>query len=222
MIISKYNIRFSRLREEDIELVREWRNHNSIRKYMVYREHITSEMQKEWFASINNIYNLYFIIEYKGKKIGLINGKDINWEDKSMETGIFIWSKYYRKTHIPVLCTLIFAELGILVWDLNPRATILKSNDRALKYNKMLGFKVIEDDPEKEYVKMEMNKSSSGFVAKKLKAALNLLAGDEPIKFEFEKGDFESGIVDIILEGLDPSLIKNHEKAADGTEIYYF
>ncbi len=116
---------------------------------------------------------------------------------------------------------MIFAELGILVWDLNPRATILKSNDRALKYNKMLGFKVIEDDPEKEYVKLKMDKDSSGFIAKKLKAAINLLSGEEPIKIEFVKEDLESGIHDIIVEGLDPSLIKEHVSGED-TETYYF
>jgi hypothetical protein len=188
---------------------------------MVYREHITSKMQKDWFESINNNLNLYFIIEYKGKKIGLINGKDINWEDKTMETGIFIWNKYYRKTHIPTLCTMIFAELGVAVWDLKPRATILRSNDRALKYNKMLGFKVIEDDPDKEYVRLAMEKDNQGFIAKKIKAAINLLAGDEPIKIEFFKEDRESGILDIIIKGLDPSLIKDHE-VVDETEIYYF
>jgi RimJ/RimL family protein N-acetyltransferase len=221
MIISKYNIRFIRLQEEDIELVRQWRNHPSITRYMVYRENITSEMQKKWFDSINNNFNLYFIIEYKGKKIGLINGKDINWEDKTMETGIFIWNKYYRKTHIPTLCTMIFAELGVAVWDLKPRATILKSNERALKYNKMLGFKVIEDDPDKEYVRLAMEKDNQGFIAKKIKAAINLLAGDEPIKIEFFKEDKESGILDIIIQGVDPALIKNHEKVGN-SEIYYF
>lgn len=188
---------------------------------MVYREQISEQMQKEWFATVDNNDNLYFIIEYKGKKIGLINGKDINWHDKSMETGIFIWNKYYRKTHIPTICTLIFAELGVAIWELKPRATILRSNDRALKYNKVLGFKVIEDDPEKEYVKLAMDKDSSGFVTKRLKAAINLLAGDEPIKMVFEKEDLDSGIYDIIIKGLDPELIKNHE-SAPGFETYYF
>jgi len=221
MIISKYNIRFIRLKEEDIELVRTWRNHPSIRNNMVYREEITPEMQKKWFASINNNENLYFIIEYKGKKIGLINGKDINWEEKSMETGIFIWNKHYRRTHIPTLCTLIFAELGVLHWNLKPRATILKKNERALKYNKMLGFKVTEDDPDKEYVKMEMDKSSSGFIAKKHKAALQLLAGNEPVKIVFEKEEIESGLLDIISAGLDHSLIKKTEERKD-TKTFYF
>lgn len=221
MIISKYNIKFTRLREEDIELVRKWRNHDSIRKYMVYREHITPEMQREWFRSVDNNNNLYFIIEFKGKKIGLINGKDINWADKTMETGIFIWNRYYRKTHIPTLCTLIFAELGVAIWDLKPRATILKSNVTALKYNKMLGFRIIEDDPDKEYVKLEMDRDSSGFIAKKLRAAINLLAGDEPIRLEFEREDLERGIYAVIMDGLDKSLVKKHE-SAPGKEVYYF
>lgn len=138
-----------------------------------------------------------------------------------METGIFIWNKYYRKTHIPTLCTLIFAELGVAIWGLKPRATILRSNERALKYNKVLGFKVVEDDPDKEYVKLAMDKESSGFITKKLKAAINLLSGDEPIKMMFEKEDFDSGLFKIITEGIDPELIKEQEKGVD-TITYYF
>jgi RimJ/RimL family protein N-acetyltransferase len=133
MIISKKNIQYVRLKEGDIELVRKWRNHPSIKKNMVYREHITPEMQKKWFASINNNDNLYFIIEYKGKQIGLINGKDINWDDRSFETGIFIWNKHYRTSHIPILCSMILAEVGLNIWNIKPRATILKSNEQALK-----------------------------------------------------------------------------------------
>jgi hypothetical protein len=85
----------------------------------------------------------------------------------------------------------------------------------------MLGFKVIDDDPEKEYVILEMGNDSSGFITKKLKAAISLLAGDEPIKFVFEKHDLQSGIHDIIMKGIDPSLIKKQE-SDEGTKVYYF
>lgn len=220
MIISKNNIRYIRLKEEDIELVRNWRNHPSIKSNMVFREHITPEMQKKWFASINNNNNLYFIIEYKGKKIGLINGKDINWEDRSMETGIFIWHKYYRKSHIPTLCSMIFADVGVTIWQLKPRATILKSNEQALKYNKMLGFKVIEDDPDKEYVLVSLEKDSLGLIVKKLRAAINLMIGDAPIKIEFEKEDIESGLHRIVTNGVDKDRIKKQE--TDGETITYY
>ena len=84
MIIKKFGITFKRLEKNDIELLRQWRNAPSISQYMEYREHITPEMQEEWFESVNNNNNLYFIIEYKGKKIGPTNGKDIDWEKHSM------------------------------------------------------------------------------------------------------------------------------------------
>ena len=221
MIISKNNIRYIRLKEEDIELVRKWRNHPSIKNNMVYREYITPEMQKKWFASINNNNNLYFIIEYKGKKIGLINGKDINWEDMSMETGIFIWHKYYRKSHIPTICSMIFADVGVTIWKLHPRATILKSNEKALRYNKSLGFKVIEDDPEKEYVLLSLEKDSLGLIAKKLRAAINLMIGDADIRIEFEKEDLESGLHDIVFAHGDMGRVKQKETKGDSI-IYYF
>jgi RimJ/RimL family protein N-acetyltransferase len=221
MYISKSKFRFNRLKEDDLELVRQWRNHPSITKFMVYREHITPEMQQEWFKSINNNNNLYFIIEYKGKKIGLINGKDIDWKDRTMETGIFIWDKYYRKTHIPTIATMLFAELGVSIFELNPTATILRTNERALKYNKMLGFRVLEDDPDKEYIRLSMDKENMGFVAKKLKVALIMLAGDDPIKLVFEKEDLESGLYNLIKDWVDKERILKKETEGDSTAYYF-
>ncbi|MEA3479818.1 MAG: hypothetical protein U9R60_16680, partial [Bacteroidota bacterium] len=86
MIIQKGNIRFIRLREIDIELIRKWRNSPDITQFMEFRDFISEDMQEEWFESIDTIYNMYYIIEYKGEKVGLINGKNINWDDMSMET----------------------------------------------------------------------------------------------------------------------------------------
>lgn len=220
MYAIKNKYKFYRLKEEDIELVRQWRNHPSITKYMVYREHITPEMQKKWFKSINNNNNLYFIVEYKDKKIGLVNGKDIDWDKRTIESGIFIWDKYYRKTHVPTIFTMLFAEMGVIIGGLKPTATILRNNERALKYNKMLGFKVIEDDPEKEYVRLSLDQESMNFMARKLKAALNMLAGEDPIKLVFDKEDMESGIFDIISSKMDHSRLTKVEKDGD-TVIYY-
>lgn len=221
MIITSNNIRFTRLKEDDIELVRKWRNHPSIKKNMVYRDYISPEMQKKWFASINNNNNLYFIIEYKEKKIGLINGKDIDWEERTMETGIFIWNKYYRKSHIPTLCSMIFAEIGISLCHLKPMATILKNNEGALKYNKMLGFKVIEDDPEKEYVKVSLDKENMNFISRKLTAAVKLFAGDAPMMLIFEKEDLDSGLHDLVKHYFQSDIIKKREEG-NGLITYYF
>ena len=135
MIITKGNIVFRRLAHDDIELVRNWRNSSQVSQFMEYRDHITPEMQEKWFESVNNINNLYFVIEYKKEKIGLINGKDIDWEGKSMETGVFIANEKYLNTEVPLLAVLIFGELGVMTFGLKAYAHILKSNDRAKRYN---------------------------------------------------------------------------------------
>ncbi|MDZ7743378.1 MAG: hypothetical protein U5Q03_16975 [Bacteroidota bacterium] len=46
MKLFKYGISLNRLKEDDIELVRKWRNSRKINQFMEYREEITPEMQK--------------------------------------------------------------------------------------------------------------------------------------------------------------------------------
>lgn len=221
MIISKGNIVFKRLISEDIELVRKWRNSAQITRAMVYREHITREMQKEWFRSIDNKFNLYFIIIHKGKKIGMINGKDINWEKKTMETGVFFWDKNTLKSHIPILCTLAFAELGIMVFGLTAYAKIRKDNNNAKRYNKLLGFEICEDNEDIEYQLYRLNEESYLKKAKILRKAFLLVAGKSQTILHFEKPDYDCGIAQLIENNIPVSILQKSEDVENG-KIYYF
>lgn len=212
MIIKKGNIVFRKLVQEDIELVRNHRNSHDVSQFMEYREHITPEMQQRWFNSINNTRNLYFIIEYKDQKIGLINGKDIDWENQSMETGIFIWDKKYLNTHIPLLAVLIFGELGIMTFGLKAYAHILKTNHRAKRYNKLLGFKLCEGQEEAENQLYVMTKESYLKKAKFIRGAFFKLMGNGDTILEFEKVDHNSGFADFLFERLDNGNISRVEE----------
>ncbi len=68
MKLTKYGITLNRLREDDIELLRQWRNSPQINQFMEYRGNITPEMQRDWFRSVDNFDNFYFIIEYQGEE----------------------------------------------------------------------------------------------------------------------------------------------------------
>lgn len=88
MKISNYDVSLELLTENKIEMVRQWRNDPKIQQYMEYRETITPEMQKKWFDKLNNGKdNFYFILQYKGEDIGLINVKDIDYEKKLANQG---------------------------------------------------------------------------------------------------------------------------------------
>lgn len=141
MEISGYGVTLRRLTEDKIEMVRNWRNDPKIQQYMEFRDYITSEMQEKWFQRINNQFNYYFIIEVDGKEVGLINLRDIDYENRICEPGVFIWDDDYLNTDIPIRASLCnsdfgFYELGMEMF----RGHVLKDNKRAIRFNSFLGY----------------------------------------------------------------------------------
>ncbi len=149
MTIEKYGVTLKRLTVDKIELVRNWRNDPKISQYMEFRDYITPEMQAKWFAKINNDQNYYFIIEYKGKEIGLTNVKDIDYGAKTGEGGIFIYDDSFLNSDIPF--RVIFALNDFCFDELHLEkmiAHIMSDNKRAIDFNRVLGYKKDESSPE--------------------------------------------------------------------------
>ncbi|QGQ98479.1 GNAT family N-acetyltransferase [Paenibacillus psychroresistens] len=145
MIIEENGIRLLRLTEEHIELVRNWRNDPKISQFMEFRDFITEEMQKKWFLSIDNKENYYFLIEYKHQLIGLTEIKKINFTDHSAEAGIFIYSEEYLNSMIPFQVTLSLLDFAFNYLNIVfINSYILKSNKRAIRFNKALGFVMLD------------------------------------------------------------------------------
>ncbi len=221
MIITKGNYSYRRLTLDDIELVRQWRNSELVSQYMEYREEISPEMQLKWFHSIDNIYNMYFIISYKGEKIGVINAKDINWEEKSMETGVFIGVKRFLNTEVPLLAVLIFGELGVSNFNLTAYAHILKTNKRAIRYNKFMGFQLCEGQEDVENQLYKMTRESHLKKAKILRMAFFKVLGNREIVLQFEKHDYENGYAEFFFEKLSEDR-KLNVREENGLQTIYF
>ncbi len=152
LILQQYGVKLVRLQEEDIELVRHWRNQSDIANFMEYRNYITVEAQSKWFNSVNNKYNYYFIIEFENKKVGLINAKNFDPAIGFGEGGIFIWDKDYINSFAAVfgtLCLLNFVFLELKLCKIS-RIRILKNNDRAIHYNQLIGYKLLPDQESTE------------------------------------------------------------------------
>ena len=143
--IQQYGIKLIRLSEKDIEMVRCWRNQSDINNYMEYKNYITPIMQKEWFKSIHNKFNYYFVIEFEGIQVGLINAKNYIPEQGFGEGGIFIADKKYELSFAAVLATLcilnfVFFTLKICKTSM---VRILRTNERAIHYNKLIGYRLL-------------------------------------------------------------------------------
>jgi UDP-4-amino-4,6-dideoxy-N-acetyl-beta-L-altrosamine N-acetyltransferase len=221
MILTKGNFRFIKLMPEDLELVRQWRNSPSISQFMEYREYITPDMQQEWYKSINNEVNLYLVIEHDLRKIGIINAKNINWAEASLEGGIFFWDEDVHNTHIPAITSLLFAELMIRIMHLQIYAHVLKSNDRAIRYNLQIGFELCPGQEEVENQRYLLTPASYLEKSARLRKAFYLLIDRGPYILEFEKDDYETGIAQMI----ESRIMKNTATEIRPTEsgkIYFF
>ncbi|MFN3918442.1 MAG: GNAT family N-acetyltransferase [Flavobacteriales bacterium] len=184
MIIEQYGIRLTRLKYEDIELVRNWRNKPEIRKTMAYKKYITKAMQEKWFKSINNKFNYYFLIESNSGKIGIISCKKINLTDQYGEGGIFLWNRNDSPENISaVLASLCLINFIFFRLNISNKSyiQILKNNKKSIHYNKTLGYSLVpgqEKIKNKWYIltKEDYLKKASTLneVAKKLSADYDL------------------------------------------------
>lgn len=147
LILEQFDVRLIRLSEEDLELIRSWRNAAHVVNQMIYREYITPEMQQSWFQTINNKYNYYFVIEFEGKKVGLINAKNYNPEIGFGEGGIFIGEPDFEHSFAAVYAslTLLNFVFHMMTSIEVSRIRILKDNVRAIQYNKMLGYELLQN-----------------------------------------------------------------------------
>ncbi|MCB9188348.1 MAG: GNAT family N-acetyltransferase [Flavobacteriales bacterium] len=142
LILQQYGITLKRVEEEDIELIRKWRNHPSIKKRMAYKKKISELEQKKWFASINNKYNYYFMIMIDNQSIGVINCKDTSVEEKYGEGGIFIWEEKFIQTPTPFIASMILLDYIFNCIEIGNISfiRILSDNQPAIRYNRYLGY----------------------------------------------------------------------------------
>lgn len=182
MLIRNFGITLSRLTVEDIELVRYWRNSKDISRFMEYQKFITEEEQKKWFTSLNQLTDFYFLINYKGVKVGLIHTSHINWKEKAAEAGLFVWDKDYLGTHIPVLASIamleyFFNELGLQKYF----AKVGRTNQVAIRYNTSLGFKLQQQSADSNgFDFYTLEKDNYLRVAEKLKKFAATLSSEIP------------------------------------------
>ncbi len=221
---NRYGITLSRITIDDIELIRQWRNDPIVSCHMIYRDHITPEQQIKWFHSINNNQNSYYLIIYKNEKIGLINNKNIETKDSSSEAGIFIWNDTYD--FAPLLASVLLCEIGFYIMKGGDSfAKVLKKNTRAIEYNTIIGYDVIENKPKSKQIKIKLTKENFRNRTEKLRRTIMVNTNSNgEISLELEKHDYETGLAQM-MENLyvlplmqeDPSI---QCKEINGSKIY--
>lgn len=144
LTLTGYGVTLRRLTHDKIEMLRQWRNDPKIQQFMIYREYITPEMQEKWFEKINNDNNFYFIIEYEGREVGMINIKDVDYEKKTGEPGMFLYDDNLWNLDVGMRASLCFGEFIWATLGLESMCIhVVASNKRAMQYNLLMGYEVV-------------------------------------------------------------------------------
>ena len=177
LTLTGYGVTLRRLTHDKIEMLRQWRNDPKIQQYMIYREHITPEMQEKWFEKINNDNNFYFIIEYEGREVGMINIKDVDYEKKTGEPGIFIYADDLWNSDVAMRASLCFGKFiwEILVLDYT-YIHVVASNKRAIDFNAMLGFEIVQNCEQAENIMMMQTREKGMHPGPKLARIIRVLS----------------------------------------------
>jgi len=219
----KYGITVTLLKENDLELVRNWRNNPLVVQNYEFRDYITAEMQKEWFSTINNIHNLYTIFEYRGEKVGVINLKNIDWEKREFEGGIFIADPKFHKTALPAILSYMTTEIQFLLfgWD-SGYAHVLKENVATQQFIRSLGFELCEGQEEVNNQRWVNTRASFERRTARLKKAIALISEDNASQFVIEPDEFDNPLVlqweALVRKNMKPDRV---EETSAG-RIYHF
>ena len=224
MIVHKYGITLRRLTLEDIELVRQKRNSDEIRQVMQFREEISPEMQLDWFKSIDNFENYYYIVEFEGKKVALINDKHMDWTARTSESGLFFWEKDYIHTFIPILASLVLLDVGFhyLDWRIS-YIHVMRDNEPAIGYARQIGYEVCEGQEEEENQLYFLTRENFEARAKNIRKAAEVFRdeGSGEGYLLLEPSDYESGLAQWIEEYFASAGVQLNMKETEKGKMFF-
>jgi UDP-4-amino-4,6-dideoxy-N-acetyl-beta-L-altrosamine N-acetyltransferase len=131
------------LTQEDIELVRTWRNSPEVAQYMYTDTQISAEQQQHWFERVSlDTRAKYWLIECDSRKIGLASLTDINSTFSSC-----YWAFYLGDTSVRgggIGAKVEFTVLEYVFNDLKMnklRCEVFTNNVKVISMHEKFGFR---------------------------------------------------------------------------------
>lgn len=137
------DVRLVKLVEDDLEMVRQWRNSKEVSQYMYTENIISASDQQNWFNKISQSTNsIYWIIEYSGKKIGLASVTGIDSALQSCYWAFYLGDSSIRGVGIGAKVEYLVLEYVFNELNLNKlRCEVFVNNDKVIKMHEKFGFR---------------------------------------------------------------------------------
>jgi len=137
-------INFTELTLDEKKMVLEWRNSNSVKKWMCNRDEISLENHLKYIDSLNSRDDrVYFLLKNETNSLGVIDLTEIK-KEKSAELGIYInpTLKGYGTLLMHEIIKYAFNELNLKVLYAN----VYEDNIKAIYLYKKFNFKEINNN----------------------------------------------------------------------------
>lgn len=135
-------LKFLPIEEKHLELIRNWRNSEEVKKYMYTDKNITEPEQKQWYQSkLLKDDEKHWIVECNGNLVGVVNLKKIDVNNKTAEWAFYLGEGNTRGSGIGVmieynLLNYVFNELSY--HKLN--CAVFDFNEAVIELHKKFGF----------------------------------------------------------------------------------
>jgi len=203
MIVESGDFSFHSITEDNLEMVRQWRNSEFVRTNMIFQDIISEEQQKQWYKRISNINNIYFVAHFKQTPFGVMNYKNINWKKNEAEAGIFVGSKEYIQTQIPSAAAVLLMHFTFFAIGMEKiYSEILKNNQSVIFYNTGLGFSFLREEQNVQWWELQ-KKIFSEKTMKLLNAAKIISNHQHQWKISLFPDDISKGFAGLIQQRLD-------------------
>lgn len=175
----RYGIVLERLETGYLELVRQWRNQESVRLRMQYKEEISSAAQAEWFGTLDIHNDWYFVALTKEIAFGLFHVKKVSWHKKVGEAGGFVadpqWiGRVEAGMAILALMDFAFFKLGLEALE----ATYRPDCQNIETLNWQLGYEIFQHQSN-GFARARVNRERFLVATGKLRRVAEQLGGNE-------------------------------------------
>jgi UDP-4-amino-4,6-dideoxy-N-acetyl-beta-L-altrosamine N-acetyltransferase len=138
----RYGVKMVTLAQDDIEMVRQWRNDPKIANLMLDKTHITSEMQQCWFDRLEHATDqFYYLVWFKDQPIGVASLTKVNRDVGCCEPGMYIYVDEYRNNIVPFCVAFALNDLAFDVLGLSQLlGKIFTSNQSSVRFHEACGY----------------------------------------------------------------------------------
>ncbi|MBP9853712.1 MAG: UDP-4-amino-4,6-dideoxy-N-acetyl-beta-L-altrosamine N-acetyltransferase [Candidatus Omnitrophica bacterium] len=124
--------------------VRNWRNQDDVRRYMINQSLISEEQHQSWLDSLNQKKDKYWIVYLENNPVGMVYLTDVDEEKRSSSWGFYIADYSNRgrglgKAILQKLLTLFFDEMNFSIL----KTQVLATNEKALRIYDKFSFRKI-------------------------------------------------------------------------------